>query len=233
MSDLNLPASGSGSVTTDPAAKTVVVCGLEPIVVEGVRNLLAKCSDLEFLEATDSLDTAAEILQRAHPSILMLDASLGPHAILDWLEGLKSHRFLDSPVPTGVMIWGVSGNEVEAVHLLRVGARGVLRRGTDIATLLTCLRAVAAGRTWYEDARSSRYLELTSREREVLDLVERGFRNKDIARKLAITEGTAKIHLKHLVAKTGLSRHALALRALRDHIEQSESRDNPVQERID
>ena len=209
------------SPLTEPAA--VVVCAPEPITVQGIRMILGDCVDLKFLQSTDSLSVAAEILLQNRPTVLLLDRSLGPRVILDWLDHVKATYFHDSEIPTGIVIWGASGSEPEAVRFLRAGARGFLPKTADIGTVLTCLRAVAAGRVWMEDSKSDKHLELTAREREVLELIERGFRNKEIAKELGISEGTVKIHVMHVFRKTGLSRHALALKALREHISQSQS----------
>ena len=93
----------------------------------------------------------------------------------------------------------------------------------EIDTLVA--RTVALGRSWMEDcvfrdsARSDRYprSELTAREQQVLELVEQGFKNKEIANDLGIRPGTVKIHLKHIFEKTGVrGRYGLALSGLKD-----------------
>ena len=123
------------------------------------------------------------------------------------------------------MIWGVSVSEAEALRFLQAGARGILRKTAEVQVVLACLRTVAAGRSWMEDcmfresARSPRYprSELTSREQQVLELVEQGLRNKEIAHELGIRPGTVKIHLKHIFEKTGVrGRYGLALSGLKD-----------------
>ena len=89
---------------------------------------------------------------------------------------------------------------------------------------MECLLAVAEGRTWMEDSAlqderpggvpKSR---LTAREHEVADLVEKGLKNREIARTLGIQTGTVKIHLKHIFEKTGCrGRYGLALCGLRE-----------------
>ena len=70
-----------------------------------------------------------------------------------------------------------------------------------------------------DSSRSDRYprSELTGREQQVLELVEQGFKNKEIATELGIRPGTVKIHLKHIFEKTGVrGRYGLALNGLRD-----------------
>ena len=70
-----------------------------------------------------------------------------------------------------------------------------------------------------DSARSDRYprSELTPREQQVLELVEQGFKNKEIAQDLGIRPGTVKIHLKHIFEKTGVrGRYGLALNGIRE-----------------
>jgi two-component system, NarL family, nitrate/nitrite response regulator NarL len=123
------------------------------------------------------------------------------------------------------VIWGIGINESEALRLLQAGARGVLRRTSEPELLVTCLRSVASGNTWLEDGifgdteklNNPRRSQLTPREHEVAEQVEKGLRNRDIARNLGIQTGTVKIHLKHIFEKTGVrGRYGLALNGLRE-----------------
>jgi len=206
-------------------ARTVVVCDTQPVTAEGIRTLLAESGDLRFQQATDSLQKAAELLRSAPPSILLLDKAFGMQVILDWLADLRMGPAPDPCIHTGIVVWGVSVTEAEALRFLQAGARGILRKTADVPMVLACLRTVAAGRSWMEDCvfrdagRGDRYprSELTSREQQVLELVEQGFKNKDIAQELGIRPGTVKIHLKHIFEKTGVrGRYGLALNGLRE-----------------
>lgn len=205
--------------------RTVAVCDTQPVTAEGIRTLLAESGDMRFQQATDSLARAAEILRTSPPSIFLLDKAFGMQVILDWLAGLRSNPLLDPCSHTGIVIWGVSVTEAEALRFLQAGARGILRKTAEVPMVMSCLRTVAAGRSWMEDCvfresgRGDRYprSELTSREHQVLELVEQGFKNKDIAQDLGIRPGTVKIHLKHIFEKTGVrGRYGLALNGLRD-----------------
>jgi len=182
--------------------------------------LLGSCPDLEFCEVVDSLDSAASMLRRHPVDILIVDKGLGMHSVLDWLNQLKMSE--KSPA---IVVWGVSVTEAEALRFLQVGARGIVRKTADLNTLLTCLRTVASGRSWMEDSvfrdsiRAERYprSELTPREQQVLELVEQGCKNKEIALELGIRPGTVKIHLKHIFEKTGVrGRYGLAISGLKE-----------------
>ncbi|MEO5926819.1 MAG: response regulator transcription factor [Bryobacteraceae bacterium] len=202
--------------------RTVAICDTQPVTAEGIRTLLTGADDLQFARASDSPQQAAEWMRDRAPDVLILDKAFGIQAVLDWLgEWRASPQY--SP-GTGIVVWGVSVTEAEALRFLQAGARGILRKTAGISSILACLRTVAAGRSWMEDcvfrdsARQERYprSELTSREQQVLELVEQGHKNKDIATDLGIRPGTVKIHLKHIFEKTGVrGRYGLALSGLR------------------
>jgi two-component system, NarL family, nitrate/nitrite response regulator NarL len=206
---------------TEPHAKqTIAICDTQPITAEGLRNLIGSSPDLEFLETLNSLEVAAESVRIKSPDIVVLDKGFGMRAVLDWMHDLK----LTERRPI-LMVWGVSMTEAEALRLLQAGASGIVRKTADLTSLTACLQTLATGRTWMEDSVFRDSLqpdrhprsELTPREHQVLQLVEQGFKNKEIALELGIRPGTVKIHLKHIFEKTGVrGRYGLALSGLKE-----------------
>ncbi len=196
------------------------MCDTQPVTAEGIRTLLAGHPDLRFQQLAVSLEAALELARLHTPDVIVVDKAFGIQAVLEWLNEVRM------AVPNiSIVIWGVSVTEAEALRFLQAGARGILRKTAGISSLLACLRTVAERRSWMEDAvfrdsaRSDRYprSELTPREQQVLELVEQGFKNKEIALDLGIRPGTVKIHLKHIFEKTGVrGRYGLALNGLKD-----------------
>ena len=201
-------------------AKSVAICDTEPIAIEGIRTLLSECEDLYLAAAETSLLGGLEIVRQHAPAIMILDKCFGLHAVMDCLQRLRS-----SGSGVATMVWGVNLNETEALRMMQVGAMGVVRKTASLAALLECMRTVATGNTYMEEgvlqepdrpARGTRS-NLTSRELQVVELVEQGLKNRDIAAQLGIRPGTVKIHLKHIFEKTGIrGRYGLALSGLRD-----------------
>ncbi len=201
-------------------AKTVVICDTEPIAIEGIRTLLDQCEDLRLTGAEASLVGGMELARLHIPSIMILDKGFGIYTIMDCLKRLRAYG-------SGIaaIVWGVNLNEAEALRLMQAGALGVVRKTASLDALLECMRAVVAGNTWMEEsllqepvhtARGTRS-NLTSRELQVVSLVEQGLKNRDIGNQLGIRPGTVKIHLKHIFEKTGIrGRYGLALSGLRD-----------------
>ena len=221
--DIGNLAAATGTSPAPLSVKSVAICDTQPVTAEGVRNLLSSIPDLKFLLALGSLPEAAEAVRRQDPDIRILDKGFGIQAILDWLTEI--HAKDGTPLRAGIVVWGVSVTEAEALRFLQAGARGILRKSAGVQSIIACLRTVAAGRSWMEDcvfrdsSRSDRYprSELTSREQQVLELVEQGFKNKEIAHELGIQPGTVKIHLKHIFEKTGVrGRYGLALNGFKD-----------------
>ncbi len=216
-------AAAAESASAGESPKSIAICDTQPVTAEGVRNLLNGIPDLKFLLASDSLSAAAQAMRSQDPDVMILDKGFGIQAILDWLTEI--HAKDGTPLRTGIVVWGVSVTEAEALRFLQAGARGILRKSAGVQSIIACLRTVAAGRSWMEDcvfrdsSRSDRYprSELTSREQQVLELVEQGFKNKEIAHELGIQPGTVKIHLKHIFEKTGVrGRYGLALNGFKD-----------------
>jgi two-component system, NarL family, nitrate/nitrite response regulator NarL len=207
-------------MSEDQSKKTVVVCDTQPITAEGLRTLLAGAGDLEFLASLNSLEAATQLISGRPPDVMIIDKGFGMRIVLDWIHDLK----LADAAPA-ITVWGVSMTEPEALRLLQSGAKGIVRKTANLESILSCLRTVASGRSWMEDcvfrdsARQERYprSELTPREHQVLEMVEQGFKNKEIALELGIRPGTVKIHLKHIFEKTGVrGRYGLAISGLKE-----------------
>jgi DNA-binding NarL/FixJ family response regulator len=200
--------------------ESVVVCDTEPIAIEGLRTLLESVGGLRVVAAETSLVEGLDAVRALEPSLFLLDKAFGIHAVMDLLKTLRGIR-----ARTAAIVWSASVTEAEALRFLQAGATGVVRKTAPLETLLKCMRAVASGNTWM-DAEMLRdsdrpvrtgHSPLTSRELQVMELVERGMKNKDIAGSLGIQTGTVKIHLKHIFEKTGIrGRYGLALSGLKE-----------------
>jgi DNA-binding NarL/FixJ family response regulator len=159
-----------------------------------------------------------ELVRTLTPDIMLLDRSFGDLGVAEVLCYLRSNPAVN------VVVWGHGIGEPDALRMLQAGARGVLRKTASPATVIACMRAVAEGQTWMEeqifgeDPRTvAGRSPLTNREQQVLELIEKGFRNREIASTLGIQTGTVKIHRKHIFEKTGIrGRYGLALTGLRE-----------------
>ena len=196
------------------------MCDTEPIAIEGLRSLLESAEGLRIVAAETSLAEGLEAVRDLQPNILVLDKAFGIRAVMEFPRALRK-----VDCQTAVIIWGAAMPEVEGLRFLQAGASGVLRKSASLHVLLACLRKVAGGATWmeedpaHENERPARltHSPLTAREMQVMELVERGMKNRDIGDSLGIRTGTVKIHLKHIFEKTGIrGRYGLALSGLKE-----------------
>lgn len=205
--------------------KTISMCETQPLTVHGLHQLLSTTDDLAFGSAHAA---PAEWMLSAgadQTDVLIIDKGLGAKTVLDALAQLPAEHGQSRSTVPAVVVWGMSVTEAEALRFLQSGAKGIVRKSADTETVLACLRAVSQGRTWMQDsvfreaaatAEAQVRTDLTPREHQVMELVEQGFKNREIAQELGIRPGTVKIHLKHIFEKTGVrGRHGLALNGLR------------------
>jgi DNA-binding NarL/FixJ family response regulator len=192
---------------------SVFACESQPIVVEGLQKVLADCDDLVFCGWAAKVGDAQDAIQRVRPDVVLIDGSAGLTGALRLVGNLRAGA------PVHSVLWVVDLPEIDAFRALQIGARGILKKTLPIPTLLECIREVAAGQIWMQQSdQVAEFMQrkeasrLTPREKDVVRLVCRGLRNKQIAENLHITPGTVKVHLMHIFEKTGLKdRLALAV----------------------
>jgi len=199
--------------------ETLAVCDPVPVAMEGLRSLLAARGGPRVVAMETNIEDAVEVVSELRPGILVIDKSYGSHTVTDWLRILRAEG-----QQTAVVVWGMPLSEPEALRYFQAGAAGIVRKTASLNDVLACIHTVAAGGAWMEHeilrdperpVRTGR-CALTSRELQVMDLVERGFRNREIGDSLGICTGTVKIHLKHIFENTGIrGRYGLALSGLR------------------
>jgi DNA-binding NarL/FixJ family response regulator len=200
------------------STRVVVVCDTQPLAIEGIRSLLSQNEGLSFAGGITSLLGGMELVRTLSPDVMMLDRSFGDLGVAEVLSYLRSNP------KVAVVVWGHGIGEPDALRMLQAGAKGVLRKTASSATVISCIRAVCEGQTWMEEQilgddlrTNSGHSPLTAREQQVMELIEKGFRNREIGSTLGIQTGTVKIHLKHIFEKTGIrGRYGLALTGLRE-----------------
>ncbi|HBY60311.1 MAG TPA: hypothetical protein DEH78_10840 [Solibacterales bacterium] len=190
------------------ATHTIFACEPQPIVVEGLARLLESCSDLRWVGSAASLPEAMPWLKQLRPDVILIDQSPGLRSILQFVGDLRS----EAPGVAAVL-WVTDLADIETFRALQLGVRGVVRKTRPVSVLLECVRAVLEGRVWVEenaDSHAHRFLarkpgpRLTPRERDIIRLIARGLKNREIGLELNITPGTVKVHLMHIFEKTGV-----------------------------
>jgi two-component system, NarL family, nitrate/nitrite response regulator NarL len=187
----------------------------------GVHNLLARESDFEVVEAGD-LDGVLEAIDVDCPDIALIDLELPP------LGGVAAVQRLARRCSTYTIVWSFQPTREMVLAAVRSGAHGFLHKEISPDGLVRALRGVVQGEAPLSRDLASMMIDalhgmdertrardraavLSARERQVLDLIARGSRNKQIAAALAISEFTVKRHVQNILQKLELpSRTAAA-----------------------
>jgi DNA-binding NarL/FixJ family response regulator len=162
------------------------------------------------------MSEALAAIREHHPDILLVDESGGLNVVFQFISDVKDTWAKCHPV-----LWVNELAEVDCLRALQVGARGVLKKTMPVTAVIDCIRTVNAGNVWIEPSasertRPGRRLRLTPRERDIVHHVCGGLKNREIARALAITPGTVKVHLMHIFKKMGMeNRFELAVNGRR------------------
>lgn len=190
----------------------VVLVDDHEVVRAGVRAILDGEEGLEVVGEAGTADEALAIVAREAPDAVLMDIAL-PDA-----SGIDLTRRIRSTYPhTQVVILTFHEGEEYFTQALRAGAAGYVVKGSPAADIKRALEAVAAGETYLSPRLASglvtKFLDgqgevalagLTSREREVADLLVEGLSNQEIALKLDISVTTVQTHRSHIMEKLGV-----------------------------
>ncbi len=212
-------------MTEEQNLPRVVLADDHPVVLSGLRMLLQADRSINVIAACSNGVAALQSIRDHKPEVAVLDISMPDLTGLDVLQAVEEDQ-----ISTRVVFLTASATDDQIVTAIARGARGILLKDTAPETLLECLHKVAAGDRWLPPELVDAALEreagrrlrgdqiedlLTAREREVLLLVAEGLSNKEIARRINLSDGTVKIHLHNIYQKLGTpNRTAVAVLAL-------------------
>lgn len=193
---------------------TIMLVDDHPLLRKGLKQLISMEDDLaviaECSNGADALVKAAEL----DPDLIILDLNMQG---MDGIETLK--RMRDQGVTSRIVMLTVSDADEDIVAAITHGADGYLLKDMDPELLMEQIVRAIDGKMVLSEAitevlatalrrptapTSSKLDSLTNREREILELIAKGMSNKLIARELDISDGTVKVHVKHLLKKLGL-----------------------------
>jgi two-component system NarL family response regulator len=210
----------------------VIVVDDQELFRRGLTMLLAVEDDIEVVgEASDGV-AATELAVGSMPDVVLLDVRMPKGSGIDACSSIKS------AVPsTKILMLTVSDEEADLYEAVKNGASGYLLKDASIDEVAQAVRVVADGQSLISPSMATKLLEefkqisspgrrndlmvprLTDRELEVLRLVARGLSNRDIAKKLFISENTVKNHVRNILDKLQLhSRMEAVMYALREKL---------------
>ena len=222
----------SGGNEKRKATVRIVIADDHPIVRDGLKKLLLLEDDFEVVgEAADGREVL-ERVQELDPDVLLLDLRM-PN--LDGLSALQALQQTNKR--TRVIVLTASEDKNEFVQAMKLGCSGIVLKQTAPDLIVKSIRKVHAGEIWLDSHTTAAVLRqfqtgseaggpaaggkgrerspLSTREREIVALVAQGYKNKEMAEKMFISEQTVKNHLHNIFDKLGVSdRLELALYAI-------------------
>lgn len=190
-----------------------------PVVLAGIKVLLSDAKDIEIVGEATTGPSARQIVHDLMPDIAIIDISL------PGMSGIELTRDLSQTSPSvKVLALTVHEDRAYVQPMLQAGAKGYLLKRSAADELIRALHAIAEGGIYIDPAIAVKALrldpretdatrglvqaELASRELEVLQMVARGFSNKEISIKLDVNIKTVETHRARAVAKLGLRNRA-------------------------
>jgi DNA-binding NarL/FixJ family response regulator len=218
----------------------IAIADDHPIFRDGLKQLLSHEADFLVVAEASSGTEIMPMLEQHEPDILLLDLKLpGPDglSILQKLQG--------SNTKTRVIVLTASEDKNEFVQAMKFGTSGIVLKQSPTDLLLKSIRKVHAGEIWLDSRTTAAVMRqfatsadgqasggsgkrererspLSTREREIVGLVAQGFKNKEMAEKMFISEQTVKNHLHNIFDKLGVSdRLELALYAIHKNLHEA------------
>lgn len=191
-----------------------------PVVRAGVRALLEGQDDLTVVGEASDADGAAEVVRRTRPDVVLMDLNLG--AGRGGAEATAGLREL--PDAPRVLVLTTYDTEADVLAAVEAGAAGYLLKDAPPDELFRAIRGTARGETVLAPAVAATLVRrasapgpvLTDREVEIVELLAQGMANKEMAKRLLVSEATVKSHLSHIYAKLGVETRAGAVAAAID-----------------
>ena len=222
------------SAETSPAGSEkirIAIADDHTIFRDGLRRLLTLEGDFEIVAEAQDGTEVMDILRDKEPDILLLDLKMPGLDGLSLLQRIQTQK-----IKTKIIVLTASDDEGEYVQAMRYGTSGIVLKQTATELLLKSIRKVYEGEIWLDSKTTAAVMRqfaspsdpgprerdkprLSNREREIVALVAQGFKNKEIAERMFISEQTVKNHLHNIFDKLGVSdRLELALYAIHRNI---------------
>jgi len=184
------------------------------IVLHGLHQLFLRHPEFDVVACCQHGTEVLEVLRRGGVDVLVLDFRMPGMSGVDVLRAMAAESLACRTVLLTAVI-----DDADVVEAMRLGAMGLVLKESAPETLLECVRRVHAGEQYVERQTMTRAFArvlrgeeatrqasevLTQRELEVVRMIAQGCRNRVVAERLAISEGTVKIHLHNIYTKLGI-----------------------------
>lgn len=193
---------------------TLMLVDDHPLLRKGLQQLIGLADNLEVIAEAGSGEEAIALGVELDPDLILLDLNM------QGMNGQETlSRLREEGVTSRIVMLTVSDTDEDVLEAISRGADGYLLKDMEPELLLEQIQRALQGKMVMSEAvtqvlasairkpqppPANTIDSLTAREREILELIAQGLSNKLIARELDISDGTVKVHVKHLLKKLGL-----------------------------
>ncbi|HEY5973485.1 MAG TPA: response regulator transcription factor [Geobacteraceae bacterium] len=200
----------------------LVLADDHPLILEGLENLFRMEADFQLLATCGDAVSALEAVRKHAPDILVLDLRMPGGGGL-----ALARKIQQAALSPRIVVFTAALDDDELVEAVCLGIKGIVLKEMSSQHLIQCIRKVHAGEQWIERRSARLALDkmlqrestgrelagiLTPREIDLARLVAQGLRNREIADRLCISEGTVKVHLSNIYEKLKLDGRVALLR---------------------
>ena len=198
----------------------IMLIDRDKLACHGLRALITANSAFRSVGEVNTGAEALVLFESEHPDVILLELDLGAESGLDVMQAL-----LEVKSSASVLVLTHIRDAEEHRKAMVLGASGVIQKEVELDVLLKAIEKVSAGEIWYDRSKMGRVLRdvvrhgnrknadptatkvatLTPREHEVIALVSKGLRNREIGTRLFICETTVRHHLTSVFEKLGVS----------------------------
>lgn len=183
-----------------------------PAVLEGITAMINREPDMTVVASTTSGTGAVESFRKHRPDVTVMDLQMPDMSGLDAIRAIRREH-----ASAAIVVLTMYQGDEDIYQALQAGATTYLLKDALSHELVRMVREVNAGLRPLPPnvasllAARAAYSPLTSRETEVIELLAKGMRNKEIAYELGITEKTARVHVKNILSKLDVHDRAAAI----------------------
>jgi len=185
------------------------------VVRSGLKALLGTQPDITVVAEAASGEEALVITQQHPADVVMMDLAMGEG--MDGIEAIK--RLLQASKQQAVLVFTTYDSDADIVRAVDAGAMGYVLKDAAPEEIFAAVRGAAQGKSVMSAPVASKLFQqlrnpdevLTPREAELLSLLIQGLSNRELGKRLFISEATVKTHLAHIYAKLGVETRAAAI----------------------
>ncbi len=186
---------------------TVAIAEDHQALIDGIRSYIRYEDDIKIIGHANNGEELLKLVRLKQPKVVLCDIRMPK------LDGIEATKTILKELPYTKVIAFTMFDQDEAVQqMLAAGAQGYILKNSSLEVVLEAIRTVSSGKTYYDKKihqpnaeKNSTKSVLSSREREILQLIAKGRTSHQIADELFIGKSTVDTHRKNMIRKLGLS----------------------------